>query len=545
MSPARKADVFNQLVEAGEQARDLTLSRLFDEQPARAREFSVELPGLLFDYSRNLVTRDILDRLLKLAEASDLAGWRQQLFDGALINNTEQRAALHCLLRADPADVPDNLSAKYAEVLATRERIRTFSESIRKGDQRGVSGESFTDVINIGIGGSHLGPELVIEALAPLQGTSPRVHFLSNVDPEHGDRLLASLDPARTLVIVTSKTFSTQETLANAESVRSWMVDALGKDSVSRQFVAVSASPERAVEFGIAADRVFAFHDWVGGRYSLWSAVGLPIAIALGPEVFDDLLAGAARMDRHFRDAPLAENAPVLMALLGLWYVDCLGAQSRAVIPYRQSLRLLPNYLQQLEMESNGKGVRRDGNALEMATSPVVWGDVGTNAQHAFFQLLHQGTVVVPVEFIAVIDDGADNRRKQDMLLANCFAQAEALMCGRSEAEARQELMAQGVRGEQLSLLAKHKTFIGNRPSSMLLLDKLDAGTLGMLIALYEHKTFVQACVWDINPFDQMGVELGKQLAGDVLAAIHKRYVAGLRDPVTSALVRRVATRRN
>lgn len=544
MSPARKADVINQLVEAGGQARDLTLSRLFDERPARAREFSVELPGLLFDYSRNLVTSGILDLLLTLAKASDLAGWRQQLFDGAHVNNTEQRAALHCLLRADRADVPDNLRAEYAEVLATRERIRAFSQAIRNGDQRGVGGESFTDVINVGIGGSHLGPELVIEALAPLQGTSPRVHFLSNVDPEHGARLLASLDPARTLVIVTSKTFTTQETLANAESARSWMSGALGKESVSRQFVAVSASPQRAIEFGIAADRVFAFHDWVGGRYSLWSAVGLPIAIALGPEVFDDLLAGAAHMDRHFRDAPLAENAPVLMALLGLWYVDFLGAQSRVVIPYRQSLRLLPDYLQQLEMESNGKGVQRDGNALELATSPVVWGDVGTNAQHAFFQLLHQGTAIVPVEFIAVIDDGADNRRKQDMLLANCFAQAEALMRGRSEAEARQELMAQGVRGEQLPLLAKHKTFIGNRPSSMLLLDKLDAGTLGMLIALYEHKTFVQACVWNINPFDQMGVELGKQLAGSVFNALSRNSVEPLRDPATAFLVRRVFARR-
>ena len=544
MSAARKAEVLNQLAAAREQTRDLRLSHLFDEQPMRARELSIELPGLLFDYSRNLFTQDILDRLLALAEASDLAGWRQQLFDGAPINNTEQRAALHSLLRADPADVPDALVARFAEVLETRRRIREFATAIRNGDQLSASGQVFTDVINIGIGGSHLGPELVIDALAPSQGTSPRVHFLSNVDPAHGARLLAGLDPARTLVIVTSKTFTTQETLANAERVRNWMTDALGRDSISRQFVAVSASPERAKAFGVAADRVIAFHDWVGGRYSLWSAVGLPIAIALGPQLFDELLAGAAYMDRHFRDAPLAANIPVVSALLDVWYVNLIGTRSFAVIPYRNSLRLLPNYLQQLSMESNGKGVHRDGTTVEFSTAPVLWGDVGTNAQHAFFQLLHQGTPFVPVEFIAVIDAADGDRHQQDMLLANCFAQAEALMRGRSEAEARQELTAQGLRGEQLALLAKHKTFAGNRPSSMLVLDKLDAGTLGMLIAFYEHRTFVQACVWDINPFDQMGVELGKQLAGSVLSALSANSAEQLQDPTTASLVRRVVARR-
>lgn len=545
MSAASKAGIVKQLAAARDAARRIDLTQLFATQPERVTRFSVELPGLLFDYSRNLITRDILDLLLKLAEVSDVTDWRQRLFNGEPVNNTEQRAALHVLLRADSVDVPSNLTAEFAEARATRQRIREFATAVRRGDLRSASGEVFTDIINIGIGGSHLGPELVIEALMPAAGTVPRMYFLSNVDPEHSARLLAKLDPARTLVIVTSKTFTTQETLENAHVARTWMRDALGADAVPRQFVAVSAAPERAVEFGIAAEKVFAFQDWVGGRYSLWSAVGLPIALALGFDEFEALLAGAARMDLHFRDAPMAANMPVLMALIGVWYADILDAQSRAVIPYRHGLRLLPDYLQQLEMESSGKSVQRNGTTLESATSPVVWGGVGTNAQHAFFQLLHQGTPFVPVEFIAVIDAGAGSRRQQDMLLANCFAQAEALMRGRSEAEARDALAAQGVSGERLALLAKHKTFSGNRPSSLLLLDKLDAGTLGMLIALYEHRTFVQSCVWGINPFDQMGVELGKQLAAGVLTALESGQTKQLSDPDTAALVQRVTIRRN
>lgn len=544
MSVTRKAEILSQLVAAGEGARDLDLVRLFAAQRTRAREFSIELPGLLFDYSRNLLTVETLKLLLDLAEASDLVAWRQQLFDGAPVNNTERRSALHTLLRAEPDTVPAILATEFSAVQIARQHLREFAMAVRSGKFRSLDGATFTDVINIGIGGSHLGPELVIEALSPPAGTSPRIHFLSNVDPEHGARLLARLDPAHTLVIVTSKTFTTQETRANAESVRNWMKAALGEAAVRQQFVAVSATPQRAHEFGIAPERVFAFQESVGGRYSLWSSVGLPIALALGPEVFDELLAGAARMDRHFREAPLAANMPVLQALLGAWYTNFLGAQSRAVIPYRQSLQLLPGYLQQLEMESNGKGIQRDGSALASATAPVIWGDVGTNAQHAFFQLLHQGTPFVPVEFVAVVDAGDGGQSQQDMLLANCFAQAEALMRGRNAIEARQDLIAQGVSGAQLELLVPHKTFPGNRPSSLLLLDRLDAGTLGMLLALHEHKTFVQACIWNINPFDQMGVELGKQLAGDVLKALETGDTKQLTDPVTAALVSRVIARR-
>lgn len=541
MAVASKSTLLSRLQSARDQTQGLRLAQLFRESPERAGEFSLELPGLLFDYSRDLVTRDTLDLLLQLAAASDVAGWRERLLNGEFINNTEQRAALHTLLRAVAA--PPGLATEFKHVQAMRARLREFATAVRSGKLRGASNEPFTDIVNIGIGGSHLGPELVIEALAPPAGTLPRVHFLSNVDPEHGARVLAKLDPARTLIIVASKTFTTQETIANAEYVRAWLSSALGEAAVEQHFVAVSAAAERALEFGIAPERVFDFADWVGGRYSLWSAVGLPIALALGPEVFDALLDGAARMDAHFREAPLARNLPVLMAVLGVWYADYFGTQSRAVVPYRQGLHLLPDYLQQLEMESLGKRVQRDGTLLDAASAPVVWGNVGTNGQHAFFQLLHQGTPFVPVEFIAVMDTATDDARRQHILLANCFAQAEALMHGRSEAEARRELAAAGVSGQQLELLAKHKTFPGNHPSSLLLLDTLDAATLGMLIALYEHKVFVQSCLWNLNPFDQMGVELGKQLADKLLKALESGDTASLSDPVTAALAKRVIAR--
>ncbi|HET7922260.1 MAG TPA: glucose-6-phosphate isomerase [Gammaproteobacteria bacterium] len=542
MNPATKAAILKQLAVARAGLSARTLAEWFDAEPSRVRDLTLELQGLLLDYSRNLVTPDILELLLQLAEASDVADWRERLFNGETVNNTEQRAALHTLLRASAA--PPGLTQVFADVKLQRDRMREFAQAVRGGARKGATGQVFTDLLCIGIGGSHLGPELVIEALAPPTGTRPRAHFLSNVDPEQAARLLAALDPARTLVIVASKTFTTQETLANAETARAWLTDALGAGAVAQHFVAVTAAPQRAAGFGIEREHIFGFEDWVGGRYSLWSAVGLPIAVALGPEHFDALLAGAARMDAHFRTAPLEKNLPVVMALLGIWYTDFFGAQSRAVIPYRQGLRLLPDYLQQLEMESNGKGVTRDGAPVENATAPVLWGGVGTNGQHAFFQLLHQGMPFVPVEFIAVIADATGNRRQQDMLLANCFAQAEALMRGRSEAAARAELEAQGERGERLALLAKHKTFPGNRPSSLLLLDRLDADTLGMLIALYEHKVFVQACIWGINPFDQMGVELGKELAGRVLAALSQDNAAALADPASRALAARVIAHR-
>jgi glucose-6-phosphate isomerase len=489
----------------------------------RVEAFSLSLPGLHADYSRHLATPETLALLVKLAETVGLADKRKQLFEGGLVNNTEGRAALHTLLRAAPTDVPPGLQQQAAEVRDVFAKLRTFTESAHAPGR-------FTDVVSIGIGGSYLGPEMVVQALTPLKGPKLRTHFISNVDPMHVARVLGPLDPAKTLIIIISKTFTTQETLTNAHAARAWLVKALGEKAVAEHFAAVSAAPDKAKAFGIPPERVFAFWDWVGGRYSLWSAVGLPIALAHGFDAFEALLAGAAQMDRHFRDAPLDRNLPVLLAVLGIWYGNFWGAQTRAVIPYRQDLSLFVPFLQQLEMESDGKRVRRDGSAVDYATMPIVWGDTGTNGQHAFFQLLHQGTELVPVDFIAVLEEGSGNWRQQAMLLANCYAQAEALFQGRSQAQAQKRSNA---------ALAPHKTFPGGRPSTLLTLARLDAGTLGMLIALYEHRTFVQACIWDINPFDQMGVELGKQLAEGVLHALESGDVTAITDPATRAAIKR------
>ena len=489
----------------------------------RVEELCISVDGLHADYSRNLATHETLRLLVGLAEAAQFEDRRRQLFDGALVNNTERRAALHTLLRADAAHVPAGLSVQAQQVAETFARMRAFTEAVHK-DAR------FTDVVAIGIGGSHLGPELVVEALMPLHGPKLRCHFVSNVDPMHVARVLRPLDPVRTLVLVVSKTFTTQETLANAQAARAWLTKSLGDAAVAQHFAAVSAAPRKAAEFGIDVERVFGFWDWVGGRYSLWSAVGLPIALSHGYPVFEALLRGAARMDRHFEGAPLERNLPVLLALLGIWYSNFWGADTRAVIPYRQDLRLLVPYLQQLEMESDGKRVRRDGTPVDYPTAPIVWGDVGTNGQHAFFQLLHQGTQFVPVDFIAVLTDASGNPHQLNMLLANCYAQAEALLHGRSLEDARKA-------SDQA--LAPHKSFPGGRPSTLITLERLDAESLGLLLALYEHRTFVQACIWDINPFDQMGVELGKQVAEGVLHALESGDAGKLRDPATRAAVKR------
>ncbi|HLW75052.1 MAG TPA: glucose-6-phosphate isomerase [Gammaproteobacteria bacterium] len=523
MSSITHSSAWKQLVRHKAKLRHaLAEGRLWDDA-RRVKAFSIDLPGLYADYSRNLITAETLKFLTRLAVTAKLTDWRKRLFEGGLVNDTEGRAALHTLLRADGEGVPAGLKSQASEVRDGLARMRAFTEELH------ASGR-YTDVVNIGIGGSHLGPELVVEALKPLEGPRLRAHFLSNVDPMHARRVLNPLDPKRTLVIVTSKTFTTQETLANARVAREWLVQDLGEGAVAEHFAAVSAAPGKAREFGLRPERVFAFWDWVGGRYSLWSAVGLPIALSFGFDTFEALLRGAARMDRHFLKAPLDRNLPVVLALIGIWYANFWRASSRAVVPYRQDLRLLVPYLQQLEMESNGKRVNRKGRPVKYATAPMVWGDVGTNGQHAFFQHLHQGTQLIPVDFVAVLEEESGNRRHQAMLLANCYAQAEALLRGRSLKQARRD--GHGA-------LAPHKTFPGRRPSNLIILKRLDAETLGMLLALYEHRTFVQACIWDINPFDQMGVELGKKLAEGVLLALESGDTTSLRDPATRAAVRR------
>src|SRR5690606_35172896 len=467
---------------------------------------------MLVDYSKHLATDETLTLLLDLARASGLERAREAMFAGERINVTEDRAVLHVALR-DLSGRPVVVDGRdvMPAVRDVQRRMRAFVGQVHSGAWRGHSGERITDVVNIGIGGSHLGPQMAVRALEPYAVPGLRVRFVSNVDGAAIDRELRTLDPARTLFLVASKTFTTQETMMNARTARAWLVRALGDEAaVARHFVALSSAVEEAARFGIPQESVFEFWDWVGARYSLWSAIGLSIALAVGYESFERLLRGAHALDEHFRTAPLEENLPVLLGLLAVWYVDFLGAQSRAVLPYDESLEHLPAYLQQLDMESNGKRVRRNGAPVSYPTGPVVWGQPGTNGQHAFFQLLHQGTVLVPADFIAFAQPHHDLLDHHRALLANFVAQTQALMRGRTTAEARAQVGGN-------DLLAAAKTFPGDRPSTSIVMPKLTPEALGALVALYEHQVFVQGVVWDVNSFDQMGVELGKELAKEAL----------------------------
>lgn len=515
MSEKDRENAWQKLQHHATRWRGKHLREVLAADPQRNERFGVGLDGLYADFSRHWLDEELLTDLLDLARAAGLEDWRERLFRGEAVNTSERRAALHTALRAPQADTAGSGGARiHAQVIAVRERMYRFAESVRSGEWQGHTGKRITDVINIGIGGSHLGPEMAVAALADAREPAPGVHFIANADPHAAHRLLRDLDPETTLFIVASKTFTTAETLANARLARRWLVDALQDEkAVARHFAAVSANEKAVRAFGIAPENLFPMWDWVGGRYSLWSAIGLPVVLACGAPAFDALLAGAAAMDRHFYTAPLEDNMPVRMALLGAWYANCHAAQTEAVIPYRDALRFFPAYLQQLCMESLGKRVGRDGRQVSRATGSIVWGDVGTNAQHAFFQLLHQGTHLVPVDFILSVDGQTGESEQYDSLIANCLAQAQALACGRTEEEAAQALRSAGLEAAEVGSLLPHKVFPGNRPSTLILLERLDARRLGMLIALYEHKVFVQSVLWNINPFDQMGVELGKELA--------------------------------
>jgi glucose-6-phosphate isomerase len=422
-------------------------------------------------------------------------------------------------------------------VHAVLERMRAFTDQVRDGAWRGATGQTITDIVNIGIGGSDLGPLMVCEALKPYQRADLRPHFVSNVDGAHLVHTVARLDPARTLFVVASKTFTTQETMTNAASARAWLTRALGEAAVARHFVAVSTNEAEVRKFGIDPANMFEFWDWVGGRYSLWSAIGLPIALAVGFARFEELLAGAHALDEHFRTAPLARNLPVVLALLGVWYRDFLGAATLAILPYDQHLSRFAAYFQQGDMESNGKGVRRDGTRVDYPTGPVIWGEPGTNGQHAFYQLIHQGTELIPCDFLAAAESQTPLGDHQEKLLANFFAQTEALAFGKSEAEARAELEGQGLKGEALEALLPHKVFPGNRPTTSILYRRLDPQRLGSLIALYEHKIFVQGVIWGINSFDQWGVELGKQLANRILPELRDDAPVASHDGSTNGLI--------
>ncbi|MDZ4200946.1 MAG: glucose-6-phosphate isomerase [Gallionella sp.] len=515
------------------------MRQMFKDDPARFERFSVALGTLLFDYSKNRIDNETVKLLLALAAQAGLPSWIARMFGGDKINCTEQRAALHTALR-NRSDRPVTVDGKdvMPDVRRVLQHMRRFADAVRGGGHRGHTGKQITDIVNIGIGGSDLGPLMVCEALKPYGSPQLRAHFVSNVDGTHLAETLKKLDAETTLFIVSSKTFTTQETLTNAQSARAWLVGQLGDEhAVARHFAAVSTNLDATAKFGINSDNVFEFWDWVGGRYSLWSAIGLPIALYIGMDRFEELLGGAHAMDEHFRSAPAERNIPVLMGLLGIWYGNFFGAGSNAVLPYDQYLHRFPAYLQQLDMESNGKRVDRDGNAVDYDTGMVMWGEPGTNGQHAFYQLIHQGTRMIPADFLAPMHSQNPLGEHHPILLANCFAQTEALMVGKTGAEARAELEAQGLSGNALEALLPHKIFPGNKPTNTLLFDKLDPHTLGMLIALYEHKVFVQSVVWNINPFDQWGVELGKQLAGKILPELRDTTTASAHDGSTKGLI--------
>jgi len=518
----------------------LHMRRLFAEDPERFGTFSLEACGILLDYSKNRITHQTLALMCRLAEEADVQGWIRRMFSGDHINSTEHRAALHVALRNRSDDpVWEEGEDVMPAVRSVLDRMGTFSERVRSGECRGFTGKRITDVVNIGIGGSDLGPRMVCEALAPYQSSELRPHFVSNVDPSHLSETLKRLDAETTLFIVASKTFTTLETLTNAHAARAWLVKALGDEAaVGHHFVAVSTNQEMVRQFGIDTDRMFEFWDWVGGRYSLWSAIGLPIMVAIGRERFLEMLGGAHAMDQHFRTAELPENMPVILALLGVWYVNFAGAVTHAVLPYDQYLRHLPQYLQQADMESNGKRVTRDGRPVDHHTGPVVWGAAGTDGQHAFYQLIHQGTELIPADFIASARSHNELDDQHPKLLANFLAQPEALMRGKTRDEVRAELEAQGLEADEIVSLLPHKVFPGNRPTNSLLMEQVTPRTFGSLIALYEHKIFVQGVIWGINSFDQWGVELGKELARMILPELTGEG-SGVHDASTAGLIER------
>jgi glucose-6-phosphate isomerase len=514
------------------------LRDLFANDARRVEALSLSFDGIHYDFSKQRVTPETIALLVALAKEAKLAEATQRMFAGERINASEQRSVLHTALRRAGGPFPSGAFDVMPEVIATRQRMAQFAEKLRAGKCLGHQGMPIRDVVNIGIGGSDLGPKMMGEALRSISDPALGVHYISNLDGAQLAPLLQTLDPRTTLFIVVSKTFTTQETMLNANTAREWLRANLGAELVSENhFAAVSSKPERAVEFGVARDRVFPIWDWVGGRYSLWSAVGLALMISIGPKAFDEMLQGAERMDEHFRQTPYERNLPVIMALLGIWNTNFLGAETIAILPYNESLKYFPSFLQQLEMESNGKSVAIDGGALGSATAPILWGELGNNGQHAFFQLLHQGGRLVPCDFIAAARSDFPLPHHQEALLSNCFAQSAALAFGRNEEEVRASMQKEGKSAQEIADLLPHRLFAGNQPSSTLMLTSLNPATLGSLVALYEHKVFVQGVIWGINSFDQWGVELGKAMASRILPAFTDAEQAKTLDASTQALL--------
>ncbi len=539
MSELIRSQAWQRLQQHAEAMKQVHMRDLFADDEQRFRRFSLQLGSLLVDYSKNIITDESMHLLLQLAEERRLAEWIERMFRGEKINRTEGRAVLHTALR-NRSDRPVYVDGHdvMPDVRRVLQQMRVFTDKVRQGAWLGSTGKRITDIVNIGIGGSDLGPVMVTEALKPYAQDGLRVHFVSNVDGTHMVETLKGLHRETTLFVIVSKTFTTQETITNARTARDWFLTRGGtREAVARHFVAVSTNARAVASFGIDTNNMFEFWDWVGGRYSLWSSVGLSIALYIGMDRFEELLAGAYAMDEHFRSAPFAENIPVILALLGVWYNNFMHADSHAILPYDQYMHRFPAYFQQGDMESNGKRVTRDGEPVDYSTGPIIWGEPGTNGQHAFYQLIHQGTKLVPCDFLAPVETQNPVGEHHQMLLSNFFAQTEALMRGKTEEEVRSELQAQGMSEADIDMLLPHKVFPGNRPSNSIMFNKLTPHTLGMLIAMYEHKIFVQSVIWDVNAFDQWGVELGKQLARSILAELEDSEPVTTHDASTNGLI--------
>ena len=523
--------------------KNVQMRDLFKDDKQRFEKFHLALDDFLFDFSKNRINDKTLGLLNKLAIKADVEGWRAKQFSGEKINTTEGRAVLHTALRSQDNNpvVVDGVDVK-PEVLKVLKQVENFSNSINDGSWKGFTGKKINTIVNIGIGGSDLGPAMVCKALQPFSQKDLYIHFVSNVDGADLALTLEQCDPETTLFIVASKTFTTQETMTNAFSARHWFLNhAKNNDAISQHFIAVSTNTEKVKEFGINEENMFIFWDWVGGRYSLWSSIGLSISIYLGFESFKELQTGAYEMDQHFLNAPIEKNMPIQMALIGIWYNNFFKFNTQAILPYDQGLSLLPSYLQQADMESNGKFIDRDGNRVCLETGPVIWGESGTNGQHAFYQLIHQGTQFVPCDFIMPIkshyNPGDKKNLHHKILMSNLLAQSQSLMMGKTIDEARSELINSGLSDQEISSLLPHRSFEGNRPSNTILFEKLTPKNLGKLIALYEHKIFVQGIIWNINSFDQWGVEYGKQIARLVLPKIQGEKTTSCFDASTNNLI--------
>lgn len=536
VNPSQTA-AWQQIQSHFEKMQATSMKDLFASDANRAEKFHIQWNDFLVDYSKNIINQETLDLLLNLANEVELKQAISSYFQGDLINQTENRAVLHTALRAkESANILVDGVNVMPEVYSVKNKIKNFSNEVISGNKKGFTGKQFTDIVNIGIGGSDLGPAMIVEALQ-FYKNHLNVHFVSNVDGDHVNEVIKKLNPETTLFVVVSKTFTTQETLSNAETIRSWFLQSASQNDVAKHFVAVSTNIQKVTEFGINPDNVFPMWDWVGGRFSLWSAVGLSVSLAVGFDNFDKLLKGANEMDEHFKNESFDKNIPVILALLSIWYNNFFGAESEALIPYTQYLQKLAPYLQQGIMESNGKSIGRDGKPVNYQTGTIIWGEPGTNSQHAFFQLIHQGTKLIPTDFIGFKQSLYGNKDHHDKLMSNFFAQTEALLMGKTEAQVKAEFEKQGISGEKADFLLPFKVFSGNKPTNTILVNKLTPESLGALVAMYEHKIFVQGIIWNIFSYDQWGVELGKQLANSILDEIESKEVKN-HDSSTSFLLK-------